>query len=71
VRIEAGDATERENLVRYLLRAPFLMNNIRYDPAARTVIYKTKTAARTNCNFEIFEPLDFLALVTSHIPNRG
>jgi hypothetical protein len=51
VRIGAGDATGRENLARYLIRAPFSMNKIR--------------------NFEIFDPLDFLAAVTSHIPNRG
>jgi hypothetical protein len=35
------------------------------------VIYKTKTVAGPNRNFEIFDPLDFLAAVTSHIPNRG
>jgi hypothetical protein len=47
------------------------MNKIRYDPAARTVIYKTKMVEGPNRNFEIFDPLDFLAAATSHIPNRG
>jgi len=41
------------------------MNKIRYDPAARTVIYKTKMVEGPNRNFEIFDPLDFLAAVTS------
>ena len=40
-RIGADDAAGRENLSRYLIRAPFSMNKIRYDPAAQTVIYKT------------------------------
>jgi hypothetical protein len=31
VRICADDATERENLARYLSRAPFSMDKIRYD----------------------------------------
>ena len=53
-----------------MIRAPFSMNKIRYDSAARTVIYKTKMVAGPNRNFEIFDPLDFLAAVTSHIPNR-
>jgi len=70
VRIGADDVTGRENLARYLIRAPFSMNKIRYDSAARTVIYKTKMVAGPNRNFEIFDPLDFLAAVTSHIPNR-
>jgi hypothetical protein len=47
------------------------MNKIRYDPAAQSVIYKTKMVAGPNRNFEIFDPLDFFAAVTSHIPNRG
>jgi hypothetical protein len=71
VRIGADDAPGRENLARYLIRAPFSVNQIRYDHKARAVIYKTKMVRGTNRNFEIFDPLDFLAAVTSHIPNRG
>jgi len=47
------------------------MNKIRYDPAAATVIYKTKLVEGPNRNFEIFDPLDLLAKATAHIPNRG
>jgi hypothetical protein len=32
VRIGAGDTAGRENLARYLIRAPFSMNKVRYDP---------------------------------------
>jgi hypothetical protein len=35
------------------------------------VIYKTKMVPGANRNFEVFDPLDFLAAATSHIPNRG
>jgi hypothetical protein len=71
VRIGADDATGRENLARYLIRAPFSTNKISYDPAAQTVIYSTKMVEGPNRNFEFFDPLDFLAAMTSHIPNRG
>ena len=71
VRINADDAAGRESLARYLIRAPFSMNKIRYDPAAGSVIYKTKMVEGVKRNFEIFDPLDFLAAVTSHIPNCG
>ena len=40
------------------------MNKIRYDATAQTVIYKTKMVEGPNRNFEIFDPLDFLAAVT-------
>lgn len=58
-------------MARYLIRAPFSMDKIRYDPATQTVIYKTKMVDGPNRNFEIFDALDFLAAVTSHIPNRS
>ena len=71
VRIGADEAVGRENLARYLIRAPFSMDKIHYDPAAQTVIYKTKMVDGPNRNFELFDPLDFLAAVTSHVANRG
>ena len=71
MRIGADDAAGRENLARYLIRAPFSMNKIHHDPVARTVIYKTKMVQGPNRNFQIFDPLDFIAAVTCHIPNRG
>jgi len=42
VRIRADDTAGRENLARYLIRAPFSMDKIRCDAAAQTVIYKTR-----------------------------
>jgi hypothetical protein len=71
VRIGAADATGRENLARYLIRAPFSMNKIRYDTKAQSVIYKTRMVPGANRNFEVFDPLDFLAAVTAYILNRG
>jgi len=37
-RIGGADATDRENLARYLTRTPFSMNKISYDTVAQTVI---------------------------------
>ena len=42
VRIGADDATGRENLARYLIRAPFSAEKLTYDVAESTVIYKAK-----------------------------
>lgn len=71
VRIGADDATGRENLARYLIRAPFSGEKITYNAAASTVIYQTKRSTGANGNEVLFDALDFIAAVTSHIPNRG
>ena len=71
VRIGAEDATGRENLARYLIRAPFSGERISYNVAEGTVIYQTKRSTGVGENEVLFDPLDFLAAVTSHIPNRG
>ncbi len=62
-RLGADDATGRENIARYLIRAPFSAERITYNAAAQT------TGA--NGNEVLFDPLDFIAAVTSHIPNHG
>lgn len=41
VHIAAADATGRENLARYLIRAPFSGEKITYNAVASTVIYQT------------------------------
>ena len=44
VRIGADDAMGRENLERYLIRAPFSAESITYNAAEGTVIYRTKNS---------------------------
>ena len=70
VRIGAA-AAGRENLARSLIRAPFSMDKTRYDHATQTVICKAMMVEGPNRNFEIFDPLDFLAAATSLTPNRS
>ncbi len=70
VRVRARDTTGRENISRYLIRAPFSVEKVRYWPKEGRVIYKTKMVKGPNRNFQFYDPLDFLAAVTAHIPNR-
>lgn len=42
-----------------------------FHPLPRMSLAPTKMVEGPNRNFEIYDPLDFLAAVTSHIPNRG
>ena len=36
-----------------------------------TIIYRSKLNAKINRNFEVFSPVDFLAAITQHIPDKG
>ena len=36
-----------------------------------TVIYRSKLNPKINCNFEVFDPVDFLATLSQHIPDKG
>jgi hypothetical protein len=71
VRVKSSDTKGRESISQYLIRAPFSVGKVRYLPDKNTVIYKTKMVRGMNRDFGIYNPLDFLAVVTPHIPNRG
>jgi asparagine N-glycosylation enzyme membrane subunit Stt3 len=58
------------NISRYPSRAPFSVDKIQYSCREGSVIYKTKMVKGPNRNFQVCDPLDFLAAVTSHIPDR-
>jgi hypothetical protein len=71
VRIDRQDHQGREKLAQYILRAPFSLQKMRYQPTSRTVIYRSKMHRGLKRNFEVFPVLDWLAAVTAHIPNKG
>jgi len=85
VRIEAGDRDAIDRLAQYMARSPFsLARLVRITPAGK-VLYKSEKDrlhrfpdpasgdlfGGVKRNFQLFEPLDFLAELTQHIPNKG
>jgi hypothetical protein len=56
-----------ENLARYIIRASFSQERMTYVPEAGSVIYRSKDG----CNTRLFEAMEWLAAMTSHIPNKG
>jgi len=56
-----------ENLVRYIIRASFSQKRMNYIVEESKVIYKSKDGENT----KEFDALDFIANLTSHIPNMG
>ena len=70
--IRPGDKTGMENLARYIIRAAFSQERMRYIPATASadgeakVIYQSKDGRER----KVFPALDWLAQLTTHIPNR-
>ena len=85
VQLEAGDREGIQRLMQYFLRCPFSQARMIQVTAEGQVIYKTgdnrlgrfpeaasdDLMAGPKRNFQIFDPLDFLAEVTQHIPEIG
>ncbi len=83
--LDAGDRDGIERLVQYLARCPFSLARLIRITESGKVLYKAEKpqchrfpkAASEDLfgglarNFQLFEPLDFLAELTQHIPNKG
>jgi hypothetical protein len=58
---------DENRLAEYLLRAPFSLQKIHWNPKTKTVIYRSRRSWRTKRNFEVFKATDFLAAAIDHI----
>ncbi len=73
-RVVANDVEGRERLARYLIRPPVSLERLTFfaslnastaDREGQQVSYQGKTQTYT------YQPLDFLAYVSLHIPDKG
>ena len=85
VRIERGDKAGMQRLIEYISRCPFSLGRMVALTEDGKILYRASHAnclpfpisgdktlmAGIPRNFEVFEPLDFLAEVVQHIPNKG
>ena len=70
VRVGARDVSARRRLAQYMLRAPFLLEKMSYDPDSCTVIYRSRMHKTLKRNFQIMPGADWLAQLCAHIPDR-
>jgi len=87
VRVHGSERQAVDRIIQYMVRCPFSLERIlRVTPDGK-VVYRTENAecrpfafearegkgkpATVVRNFELFEPLDFIAEVTQHLPNPG
>ena len=70
VRVGARDAAARRRLAQYMLRAPFSLEKMSYDPETCTVIYRSRMHKTLKRNFQIMHGADWLVQLCAHIPDR-
>ena len=56
-----------ENLARYIVRASFSQERMTYIPEESMVVYQSKDGKEE----KVFEALEWLAAMCSHVPNKG
>ena len=66
-RINPKDKISTENLARYIIRASFSQERMKYYPDRPMVTYESKYGK----DIAEFEPLEWLAALVSHIPDKG
>jgi hypothetical protein len=85
VRINAGDHAGMQRLIEYIARCPFSLARMVSLTKDGKILYRAAhpncipfplsgdatLMAGIPRNFEVYDPLDFLAEVTQHIPNKG
>jgi hypothetical protein len=71
VYIKSDDTDGLEGLVQYITRAPLSQEKILLDKSGDKVIYRSKRNPFLKRNFQTFDPLEWIAAVTSHIPDKG
>ena len=71
VRIFGSNAKARESLAQYIARCPISLEKIKYEPFHGKVLFKTlKYNDYFKENFRSLDALEFIALVTAHIPPK-
>jgi hypothetical protein len=66
-RIQPGDEKAMENLARYIVRASFSQERMTYVRDESKVIYQSKDGKEK----KVFDALEWLAAMCSHVPNKG
>jgi len=69
--IKDDDLDGLEGLIQYIARAPLSQKKMLLNKAGDKVIYRSKLNASLKRNFQVFDPLEWIAAITSHIPDKG
>jgi hypothetical protein len=72
VPIKPEDEKGIENLSQYIIGNIFSNSKIQYVEETETVLYRSKMShGKNKKNFHVFDPLEFIAAITQHIPEKS
>ena len=69
--VDQDDHAFARRLARYCARNPVALERLTYDAGATQVTYRSDKTAGPTAGSETVEPLEFLARVLCHIPDKG
>ena len=69
--IPEDDRAFAKRLARYCARNPVALERLTYDRAAKAVTYRSDKSEGPTAGTETVDPLEFLARVLTHIPDKG
>jgi len=70
VRVRARDAAGKRKLPQYMLRTPFALKKMPYDPESGMVLYRSRMHKTLKRNVQIMSGADWLVQLCRHIPDR-
>jgi hypothetical protein len=68
--VRVADAQGRASLAAYMLRAPFALEKMTYDPPTGNVVYRSRMHATLKRNFQLMPGAEWLELLLRHVPDR-
>ena len=69
--VDEDDRSFAERLARYCARNPVALERLTYDAGDQQVTYRSDKADGPTAGSETVDPLEFLARVLTHIPDKG
>jgi hypothetical protein len=71
-RIGRDDEAGMTSLAQYIIRSPFSVAKLNYNPETGLVIYRSKMShGKNKKNFSVFTAEEFIASITQHIPEKS
>ncbi len=71
IRIAADDKQGLEGLIQYILRAPVSLEKMLVRDNSKVIYHSSRLNPSLGRNFEVFDPLEWIAALTVHIPDKG
>ena len=62
---------DMERLAQYIIRNPFSVEKMQPNRSGDSIIYRSGMNPKIQRNFEVFNPCDFIARITQHIPDKS